>query len=116
MITGWIFKWLSGNPREHCVPPGAECKLEHGDDFERYATTYNNDGFELWLGTKSEWYTFYSQKEARKLAWFILWRWWAVGTWFGLKRCIWYWALRSIVHRPSKPQMESEGDADIIDA
>jgi hypothetical protein len=31
--------------------------------------------------------------DARRLAWFILWDWWACGTWFGLKRWIWYKAL-----------------------
>ena len=26
-----------------------------------------------------------------KLAWFVLWKWWARGTWFGLKLSAWNW-------------------------
>ena len=80
-------------------PPGTECVLHFGDVYEetgRYsyvATTYNNDGFELWIGTPNKWHVFYSAKQARRLAWFILWDWWFVSTWFGVKRKIWYWAL-----------------------
>jgi hypothetical protein len=75
------------------------------DDYERVATTYNNDGFELWLGEPDRWYTFYSAHEARQLAWFVLWDWWIVATWCGLKRAIWYWALHVIVHRET-PSVE----------
>lgn len=99
MIARWIFKHLSGNPAEYCVPPGSEVELEFGEmDGGRpvfIATTYNNHGFELWLGyNHGGWTTHMWAKDARRLAWFILWDWWIVSTWFGLKRKIWYWALR----------------------
>jgi len=61
-------------------PPGSECKLEFGyvqNNKHKYiATTYNNDGFELWLGKPDKWHIHYNNKEARKLAWFILRTWW----------------------------------------
>lgn len=79
-------------------PPGVNCRLEFGepdDDGQpmHIATTDNNDGFELWIGYSHKWLFFTRAEHARKLAWFILWQWWAKGTWFGLKRKLWYWAL-----------------------
>jgi hypothetical protein len=55
--------------------------------------TTGNDGFELWLGYPHKWHAFYRSDHARRLAWFILWEWWIKGTWCGLKRNLWYWAL-----------------------
>lgn len=79
-------------------PPGSACRLEFGEPGDDgrpmdIATTDNNDGSDLWLGWRSEWHVFYEAKHARRLAWFILWTWWVKGTWCGLKRRIWYWAL-----------------------
>jgi len=82
-------------------PPGVNAELDFGEiDNGRpmfVARTYPDDGAYLWLGTHNKWHVFYSAKDARRLAWFILWTWWAKGTWFGLKRKIWYWALGVIV-------------------
>ena len=83
----------------NAAPPGSTQQLRFGeidpDDGKPpyVATTDNNDGFELWLGTMHTWHVFYKAPEARRLAWFILWTWWIRGTWCGLKRRIWYWAL-----------------------
>lgn len=92
-------------------PPGTECSLIFGEpdddgDPLHIATTHNNDGFELWLGYRlGKWHVFYPDREARKLAFFILWDWWAKATWFGLKRKIWYWALNVEVGKlPSLPE------------
>jgi hypothetical protein len=67
------------------------------------ATTYNNDGFELWIGyTHGGWLAHFRQSDARRLAWLILWDWWVVSTWCELKRRIWYWALRRRVERTKR--------------
>lgn len=111
-IANWIFDNLSGDNSRHCVPPGAECQLNFGaEDAPQIATTYNNDGFELWLGTPHRWHVFYSAKAARRLAWFILWDWWIVSTWYGLKRRIWYWALHHDVQswRNESPESTAPG-------
>lgn len=79
-------------------PPGSTQFLKfcaHDDNDYQIATTDNNDGFELWLGSPHEWHVFYSAPDARRLAWFVLWEWWAKSTWFGLKRAIYYWLLRN---------------------
>jgi hypothetical protein len=31
--------------------------------------------------------------DARRFAWWLLWKVWIVGTWCGLRRNLWYWAL-----------------------
>lgn len=109
-ISRWITNnlgdnfWGEGN---NC-PPGTAQKLIFGEPDDdgipmHIATTYNNDGFELWIGyRKGAWELFFKAEHARRLAWFILWDWWAKGTWFGLKRKIWYWGLHNIVESYKK--------------
>jgi hypothetical protein len=113
-IERFVYRRLSGDPNEEsgwsCVPPGAECWFTFGpmDDGKPMftATTYNNDGFELWIAyTHGGWLAHFRQEDARKLAKLILWDWWVVATWCGLKRRIWYWSLRRNVKR-TKAQVE----------
>lgn len=86
-------------------PPGSNCRFEFGEPEDKtpnsrlmyIASTEINDGFEIGLGYHHEWHVIYQAKYARQLAWFIIWDWWAKATWFGLKRKIWYSALRIIV-------------------
>ncbi len=97
----WIYNRL-GEGETSDRPPGSTQSLKLAVDEDggyEIASTDNNDGFELWLGDPWGWHTFYKAKDARRLAWFILWSWWARGTWFGLKRKIWYKALYRKVSR-----------------
>lgn len=89
-------------------PPGDHLSIHirdyEPDQFGRpvyYVAATSNDGFDLWLGKSYEWDTFMSASEARRLAWFILWRWWGRGTWFGLRRWIWY----RLLHRRVRPYL-----------
>lgn len=61
------------------------------DDVQVYAT--GNDGFDLLIGYPHKWHWSTDRVSARRLAWFILWTWWARGEWFGLRRRIYYRAL-----------------------
>ncbi len=104
-IARYIHKRLRARGSEPISPgiPGTEPELIFGEPDDRgrpmhVATTYNNDGHELWLGYHTKWHVFYKARDARRLAWFILWDWWAVSTWFGLKRKLWYWANKQIVY------------------
>ena len=54
----------------------------------------NNDGFELWMGWGNQWKYHLNQSEVRALFWWILWEWYGRSRWFGLRRPIYYWALR----------------------
>ena len=54
---------------------------------------YSNWFLSFFFPITHEWYR-YGLEDARKLAWFTLWDWWTKSTWFGLKRRLWYWALR----------------------
>ena len=99
----WAFRVFSGDPSEesghYCVPPGSANELifgENDDDGQGMflATTYNNDGFELWIAYRNGKWLFHCRHDAaRRLAWFVLWDWWIISTWCGLKRRIWYWVL-----------------------
>jgi hypothetical protein len=113
-LADWIFTYLGGGGDGWCVPPGANSRLEFGEPSDdgrpmHVATTYNNDGFELWLGyRKGRWHCFFQARDARRLAWWILWRWWFMDTWCGLKRTIWYWALhRRVTAYRCKPEEKS---------
>ena len=91
-------------------PPGDHLSF-HIRDYESdqygrpvyYVAATSNDGFDLWLGKSYEWDTSMSAPEARRLAWFILWRWWARGTWFGARRWLWY----RLLSRKVRPYMNS---------
>ncbi len=87
-----------GDDEDGLTPPGSSQRLDFGES--AYATTYNNQGHELWIGVDGlGWQMFFRAKDARRLAWFILWHWWIVGTWCGIKRRIYYWALHRDVTR-----------------
>lgn len=111
-FANMIYDILGDGDRGNPSPPGSNQSLDFGekgrDPASRpmyVASTWVNDGFEIGIGYPSEWHAMYRDKDARKLAWFILWDWWAVATWFGLKRKIWYSALYYIVkqRRNSQP-------------
>lgn len=101
-LANWIYKNLSGDPKEDHMVPGDWLRYEFGEidpdnDKPMYVAHTSNDGFELWLAYNDggKWLTWYPAPAARQLAWFILWHWWGKSTWFGLKRKLWYWALRT---------------------
>jgi hypothetical protein len=101
-IARWINKLLGDDWGGSASPPGMLAELDFGEPEDdgrpmHVARTYCNDGAELWLGYHWKWLAHYDARDARRLAWFILWTWWAKGTWFGLKRWIWYKALHVIV-------------------
>lgn len=115
-IEEWAYDALGDEWCGNTVPPGDRLGVDL--DCEQIAQT-SNDGFELWIGTRNEWAWHCRKPDALRLAWFILWRWWAVGTWFGAKRAIWYWLLhrrcerhnaiaRRLRDEPAAPAAEAE--------
>jgi hypothetical protein len=112
----WIVETLGdrhwgGGPKS---PPGQSAELDFGEWDAGYRlvspemwpsgrpahhANFHEDGGRFWLGTPTEWQFHCHASDALKLARFILWRYWAVGTWFGLKRRIWYWALGRMLER-----------------
>lgn len=85
-------------------PPHKVLYFQHdqGGNVGAVASTHPNDGAEVWLGTMNRWHCFYRMRDARRLAWWILWDVWAVGSWFGLRRALWYWALNVRCKRHEK--------------
>ena len=57
----------------------------------------NNDGFELWMGWAKHWDHHLNQDEVRTLFWYILIEWFMKARWFGLRRPLYYWALKRYV-------------------
>ncbi len=51
----------------------------------------------VWLGSGDRWFHFYSGKEFRKMATWVLWK-WVWNDWFGLKTKLWLVGLRWNVH------------------
>lgn len=75
-----------------------------GSDYRVFAP--NNDGMELWFGYGHEWRWHLSNVETRSLFWWLLWEWYAKARWFGLRRPIYYWALRKQVALYKKQPVE----------
>ena len=88
LCTQW-----GGNPH----PPGDHWRKDFGKDAYPELAVWQNDGFELWIGMGYEWHTHMPRKQVRSLALFILWS--DVRLWFGLRRALWYWALRRKVRK-----------------
>ena len=67
----------------------------------------SEDASTLWMGTDDKWLCQMSRTDARKLALWIIFRWWIWSEWFGLRRIIWYWALSGVCgsYRP-RPTLE----------
>lgn len=68
--------------------------LTDGQYRDAYLFTGNNDGSELWFGTPHEWHTHLDSKDVRRLFWYLIFEWYGRARWFGLRRPIYYWALR----------------------
>lgn len=91
----WGTDW-GGSPH----PPGDQWRKDFGKDSYPEIAVWNNDGSELWLGMNHEWHTHMPRKQARRLAVHILWC--DVRLLFGLRRKVWYWALRRHIAHHSR--------------
>jgi len=49
----------------------------------------------LWVGWPDRWKHYVRDDEVRALFWWLLIRWYGQARWFGLRRPVYYWALRS---------------------
>jgi hypothetical protein len=89
-------QWLGSNKMDG-APPGDWLSMDFGDmdgDKRMHYARTSNDGFEIWFGSPGVgWKAFYRMPDALTLARFILWDWWIVSTWCGLRRKIWYHLL-----------------------
>ena len=74
------------------------------------AVHVSEDGFTLWIGTPDRWNIHLSRRDSHRLALWIIFRWWGLSEWFGLRRAIWFWALRRIVARTPSPREGADID------
>ena len=93
-------------------PPGDRLSIDFGEidgNRQMYYARTDNDGFEIWLGSPGVgWKAFYRMPDALTLARFILWDWWIVATWCGLRRKIWYSSLHRVVTRRASRAIRDE--------
>jgi hypothetical protein len=95
--------------------PGSNMKLRFKDDgTEKVVATWDDGGF-IGFGLPHEWQFHVRTESARKIAWWLLWNQWVLGTWCGLRTAIYYWALHRHVNRfkqylpPEPPFKHSNG-------
>jgi hypothetical protein len=109
----WVYHTFGEDFGGTPSPPGSTQTLQFGQ-VERgvpmHVAAMGNDGFQIMLGYPDKWHVFYGSPDARRLAWFILWTVWVRGTWFGLKRVIWYWSLRGICDHALLARIDAEGE------
>lgn len=91
-VANWVYHHLGSEWGGTPHPPGDQWRLDFGPDTYPEIAVWKNDGSELWLGLKRGWHTHMPRSQARQLAVHILWC--DVRLWFGLRRKLWYWALR----------------------
>jgi len=96
-----FYKWLGDQLCGSPVPPGSTQHLDFIDKMglDWHISTSSNDGFWLSIGYGGETKVDFWDNDARRVAWFILWKWWAKSTWFGLKRALWYRLLHRRVRQ-----------------
>lgn len=103
----WLMETTGDDYCGNSVPPGDNLALRiplaGGTDPEDYTVYYvNEDASSFWIGYPRKWLWHTGRKEARRMAWFILWDWWAKKEWFGLRRWLYLKGLRLVVPRRSR--------------
>lgn len=92
---------------EKLAPPGGSQLFRsieaNGSEMTMIA---RGDSFDCYQGRREFTAFALSPRTVLKLAWFILWTWWAKGTWFGMKTRLWYWSLtviqRELLNKPTE--------------
>lgn len=64
--------------------------------------TSGNDGFELWMGTPHRWIHHMSAHEVALLTRWLIVHWYIRARWLGLRRPLYYWALRRSIAKAQR--------------
>lgn len=100
-LSCWIYRHLSTKWGGGIHPPTDQRRIKFNIEGVPRVVQVNNDGFELMIGYPDKWQVTLTRHEARILARFVLW--WMVADWFGLRRAVWYWALKMKLHTNPVP-------------
>ena len=84
---------LTGS-HDHLADPPRARTLRTGEPDCETVWENGNDGFELWIGWPHEWKHHVRHDEVRALFWWLLVEYFGRSRWFGLRRPVYYWALR----------------------
>lgn len=96
-----LLGWLSGHKHEAHEAPNHNETLwiqRAGSSDLVCALNSESPSDQVWLGLANKWLYFYSGREFRKMAAWVLWR-WIWGDWCGLKTRLWFWTLRQRLHK-----------------
>lgn len=89
-----VFAGSPGDPPQARTLYYADGKETDRHNPDAYVIAAGNDGFEVWIGTRSKWYTHLRAPEVRLLTRWLIWDWYIKARWLGLRRPVYYWALR----------------------
>lgn len=76
-----------------------EVKKAFSPDPDTRVITSGNDGFELWMGSPHRWIHHMSAQEVALLTRWLIVEWYIRARWLGLRRPLYYWALRRSLRR-----------------
>ncbi len=110
-LEALLFDLLGSSACGNTVAPCDWMALDGGLGPSAPYVQISEDGSSLWIGTANEWHLSMSRTEARKLALWVVFRWWIVGEWFGLRRWLWFRLLHRRVRSatctlPPPPEAE----------
>ncbi len=102
-LEEWLYDALGTQACGNTCAPGDWMKMPGGLNESTPIVSVGEDGFTLWLGGVHVWQFSMSRVAARKLALWVLFRWWIGAEWFGLRRWAWYKLLHRRCARYSWP-------------
>jgi hypothetical protein len=99
-FAAWVSQRLVVRDGNAIRPPSAKLAWSHLElDGSRLTVVSRGDAFDLFYGRTRPVVLSITPKAALRLAWFILWRWWVLGTFCGLKTRLWNWSLSVLMRR-----------------
>lgn len=94
-VRDWPTFWmrLSEQKGSEWTVPGDQIKMYADDRGASMVFSFQEDGGQFWIGYPDKWLTSMRARLAVRVALWILWRYWIIGTWCGLRRRIYFRAL-----------------------
>jgi hypothetical protein len=85
-------------------PPGGGLAARFVEPGFEMTVVHRGDAVDVYYGARSITAFSMSPGTALRLAWFIVWRWWALATWCGLKSSLWRWSIEVVARAARRPK------------
>lgn len=89
-----MFSWLAKRILSGHMPGGSMGFRVQEADGSEFAVLTQGDSMEMYRGKKVISSFSLSTETALRLAWWLIWTWWAKATLFGIRKRMWTWAFR----------------------